>query len=113
MVNIAANSFPRFWVQYGVAPFGFDLIVGATAVNATDYYPYLQTGQIKGLLAGGRAAAEYEGLLVDRGILPKAGAATRGLGSQSLALAVILAFIAIGNAAYFLGRRGGAKGAKP
>jgi hypothetical protein len=113
VINIAANSFPRFWVQYGVAPFGFDLIVGATAVNATDYYPYLQAGQIKGLLAGGRAAAEYEGILVDRKILQKPGDATRGLGSQSLALAVILAFIAIGNAAYFLGRGGAKKGATP
>jgi hypothetical protein len=112
VVNIASNSFPRFWVQYGVAPFGFDLIVGATAVNATDYYPYLQTGQIKGLLAGGRAAAEYEGILVDRKILAKPGDATRGLGSQSLALAVILAFIAVGNAAYFLGRGLAAKGAR-
>ena len=113
VVDIASNSFPRFWVQYGVAPFGFDLIIGATAVNATDYYPYLQTGQIKGLLAGGRAAAEYEGILVDRGILPEPGDATRGLGSQSLALAVILAFIAIGNAAYFLGKSGAARGARP
>jgi hypothetical protein len=113
VVNIASNSFPTFWVQYSVAPFGFDFIVGATAVNATDYYPYLQTGQIKGLLAGGRAAAEYEGILVDRGILPGPGDATRGLGSQSLALAVILAFIAIGNAAYFLGRRGATRGVRP
>jgi hypothetical protein len=113
VINIASNSFPRFWVQYGVAPFGFDLIIGATAVNATDYYPFLQTGQIKGLLAGGRAAAEYEGLLVDRGVLAETGDATRGLGSQSLALAVILFFIAIGNAAHFLGRRDAARGARP
>ena len=112
VVDIASNSMPRFWVQYGVAPHGIDLIVGATAVNATDYYPYLQTGQIKGLLAGGRAAAEYEGLLLDRGVRREPGDATRGLGSQSLALAVILAFILIGNAAYFLSRAGGAKGAR-
>ncbi len=105
VISIAANSMPRFWVQYSASLFGFDLIVGATAVNATDYFPYVQTGQIKGLLAGGRAAAEYEGMLVDRKIRPAVGDATRGLGSQSLALAVILAFIAIGNVAYFAGRR--------
>jgi hypothetical protein len=105
VISVAANSMPRFWVQYGVSPFGFDLVVGATAVNATDYLPYVQTGQIKGLLAGGRAAAEYEGMLADRGVRPDVGDATRGLGSQSLALLVILGFIGLGNAAYFLRRR--------
>ena len=113
VISVAANSMPRFWVQYGVMPFGFDLIVGATAVNATDYFPYLQAGQIRGLLAGGRAAAEYEEMLLDRGIRKAAGDATRGLGSQSLALAVILAFIAIGNAAHFLGRRRAPEGRTP
>lgn len=111
VIDVASNSMPRFWVQYAVAPHGIDLLVGATAVNATDYYPYLQTGQIRGLLGGGRAAAEYEGILLERGIRKEPGDATRGLGSQSLALAVILAFIVIGNAAYFLGRAGRAKGA--
>lgn len=113
VVCIAANSMPRFWVQYAVASFGFDLIVGATAVNATDYFPYVQAGQIRGLLAGGRAAAEYEGMLVERGFRKEAGDATRGLGSQSLALAVILAFIALGNVAWFAGRRPASKGGAP
>lgn len=106
VVNIASNSFPKFWIQYGVAPFGFDLLVGCTAVNATDLYPYLQTGQLKGMLAGGRAGAEYEALLVEKGIVEKTGDATRGLGSQSLALMAILLFIAVGNAGYFLGKKG-------
>ena len=108
VVNMASNSFPKFWIQYGVAPFGFDLLVGCTAVNATDLYPYLQTGQLKGLLAGGRAGAEYEALLVEKGVVSQTGDATRGLGSQSLALIAILLFIVMGNAGYFLGR--GARG---
>ena len=105
VVNIASNAFPKFWIQYGVAAFGFDLLVGCTAVNATDLYPYLQTGQLKGLLAGGRAAAEYETLLVETGIIEKTGDATRGLAPQSLALLSLLAFIAVGNAGYFARRR--------
>lgn len=110
VVSVAANSMPRFWVQYAVEPFGFDLLVGATAVNAADYFPYVQAGQIKGMIAGGRAAAEYEGILVDRGVRTEVGDATRGLGSQSLALAVILLFIAVGNVAYFAGRRAAGRG---
>ncbi|MBN2530168.1 MAG: hypothetical protein JXR76_27500 [Deltaproteobacteria bacterium] len=105
VVNIASNAFPRFWIQYSVTPHRFDFLAGTTAVSATEYFPYLQTGQLKGLLAGGRGAAEYETYLVQKGILETSGDATAGLGSQSLALFTILSFIALGNVAWFLGRR--------
>ena len=104
VVNIASNAFPRFWIQYSVTPHGFDFLAGTTAVGATEYYPYLQTGQLKGLLAGGRGAAEYETYLCELGVLKHPGDATRGLGAQSLALFTILGFILVGNAAYFMGR---------
>jgi hypothetical protein len=105
IVNVASNSMPKFWINYAVAPFGVRLLVACTAVQATDYYPYLQSGQVAGLLGGGRAGAEYEGLLLDAGVLEAAGDATRGLGSQSLALVAILLFIALGNVGYFAARR--------
>lgn len=105
VVNVASNTLPRIWITYGVGQFGFDLLVGCTAVQATDYYPFLQSGQLKGLVSGGKSAAEYETLLVDRGVLPEAGDATRALGSQSLALLTILGLIALGNVAQFLRRR--------
>jgi hypothetical protein len=105
IVNIASNSMPRFWINYAVAPFGVRLLVACTAVQATDYYPYLQTGQVAGLLGGGRAGAEYEGMLLDSGVIDSAGDATRGLGSQSLALMAILLFIVLGNVGYFAARR--------
>jgi hypothetical protein len=110
VIDIASNSLPKFWIQYGVAPYGFPFLMACTAVQATDYYPYLQTGQVKGLLAGGRAGAEYEVLLLASGVIESTGDATRGLGSQSLALIAVLAFIVLGNAGYFAGRlrdRGG------
>jgi hypothetical protein len=105
VVNIASNAFPRFWIQYGVTPHGFDFLAGTTAVGAAEYYPYLQTGQLKGLLAGGRGAAEYETYLTAAGVLSGPGDATTGLGSQSLALIAILGFILLGNVATFLGSR--------
>ena len=107
VINIASNAFPRFWIQYAATPFNIDFLAGTTAVNATEYFPFLQTGQLKGLLAGGRAAAAYENLLVQEGVLMKTGDATKALGSQSLALLVILLFIAIGNVGYFAGRSRG------
>ena len=99
VVNIASNSFPRFWVQYGVAPFGFDLIVGATAVNATDYYPYLQTHQLVGMLNGMKGAAEYEKLV---GVESDA---SKAMGPQSCAHFLIILLVIFGNIVYAVSRR--------
>ena len=103
VVSIASNSMAQFWIAWGVAPFGVQLLMACTATQATDYFPYLQTGQVKGLIAGGKAGAEYETLLVEQGYMDQTGDATRGLGSQSLALMAILAFIVAGNVGFFAG----------
>lgn len=110
LICISANSNPRFWINYAVEPYGIEFLLSCTAVDAPNYFPFLQTGQVKGLLAGGRAGAEYEGILKERGILKGIGDGTRALGSQSLSLLVIIAFILVGNLGYFLGRRRGAAG---
>ena len=99
-----------WWVTYAREKIGLPVAFGVTAVMATDYFPYLQTGQVKGLIAGGRAGAEYEGMLVKQGVLDKPGDATRSLDSQSLALAVIIAFIVLGNIGYFASRRRSKRG---
>lgn len=106
VVNIASNAFPMFWIQYSVTPHGLDFLAGTTAVHAAECFPYLQTRQLKGLLVGGRGAAEYETYLKKIGVLSQFGDATKGLGSQSLALFTILGFIALGNIAYFTLKRG-------
>jgi hypothetical protein len=104
VIDIAANSNPRFWINFAVAPHGVDFLMACTAVQATDYFPFLQTGQVKGLIAGGRAGAELENILVKEGVLKEPGDATRSLGAQSLALLAILGFIILGNIGYFAGR---------
>ncbi len=104
VIDIASNTMPQFWISYGVAPFGFEFLMACTAVQATDYFPYVQTGQVDGLIAGGRAGAELEWLLVDAGFLDEPGDATRALGSQSLAIAAILGLIVIGNLGHFAAR---------
>jgi hypothetical protein len=104
VVNIASNVNPEHWINYAVTPTGIDFLMSVTAVQATNYFPFLQTGQVDGMIAGGKAGAEYEGMLIDQGILDGPGDAIRALGSQSLALLTILGLIALGNAGYFAGR---------
>ncbi len=65
--------------------------------------PYYQAGQIKGLMSGTRSAAEYE---VRAG---RPGRAAAGMDAQSLGHLVIILAIGLGNLAYFIGRKGGAK----
>lgn len=108
--SIASNTVPRFWITWGVAPFGFDFLMACPATNATDYYTFLQTKQLKAILAGGRAGAEYEGMLVDQGVLSSLGVSSRGLDSLTMALLTIIAFIVLGNLGYFAGRLAQKKG---
>jgi hypothetical protein len=65
---------------------------------ATDYYPYLQSGQLFGLLPGIKGAAEYEQLSDVRGD------GLRGIPYQTAAHAVVLIFIVLTNVAFFAKR---------
>jgi hypothetical protein len=86
--------------------------VGCTAVSAPKFYAYLDSGQMIGLLGGLKGASEYERLLTDA--YPSTRAvyadrmvfnAMRGMDVQTIIHVVIIAFIVIGNVAYFLSRR--------
>lgn len=91
------------WVQIGVDRFGVKLGAGNTAVQAPQVYPYIRSGQLVGLLGGLNGAAEFEKIT---GVLGKG---TKFMVSQSFAHVIVIAFIIIGNAAYFLGERKGKK----
>jgi hypothetical protein len=84
------------WVQVAVDRYGLKMGTGNTAVQATSVYPYLRAGQLKGLLGGLNGAAEFEKAC---GFLGKG---TKFMVSQSFSHVVVIAFIIIGNAAYFL-----------
>jgi hypothetical protein len=87
------------WVRVGNALYHRKIAGGSTAVSAPQFFPYLQTGQLIGLLGGLKGAAEYETLV------NYPGAATSRMDSQSVAHLVIIAFIIFANAAYFISRR--------
>ncbi|UCD17517.1 MAG: hypothetical protein JSV44_01010 [Candidatus Zixiibacteriota bacterium] len=87
------------WVQVAVDRYGVNLGAGNTAVQAPQMYPYLRAGQLKGLLGGLNGAAEFEK------IAGRIGKGTKFMVSQSFSHVIVIAFIIIGNAAYFLGEK--------
>jgi len=87
------------WVQVAVDRYGVNLGAGNTAVQAPQVYPYLRSGQLKGLLGGMSGAAEFERLI------KKEDKGTKFMLSQSFAHMIVIAFIIIGNVAYFMGGR--------
>ena len=100
VIDLAAgDSIEFWWLPFGQEKYNLAFAAGCTAVMAPDLYPFLQSGQMRGLIGGLVGAAEYEHL-VDH----PAGA-TAGMRSQSFAHLIIVAFILLGNAAYFLARR--------
>jgi hypothetical protein len=92
------------WLLYAQSRYGMKVGAGLTAVSAADAYPYLQSGQLTGLLAGMKGAAEYE-VLVQKNNYSKAYMpAVAAMDSQSLAHVVIMILVIIGNIAYFATR---------
>jgi hypothetical protein len=87
------------WVLVANALFQNRIAAGCTAVSAPQFFPYLQTGQLVGLLGGLKGAAEYETLTA------YAGKASRRMDSQSVAHVVIIVFILFANVSYFILRR--------
>ena len=110
LVSVAASAFPLSWINLAQTQFGIHLGCGITAVSAADFYPYVNSGQFTGMLAGMKGAAEYEELLEQRMVrngmdwhLRRKG--TEAMSSQAAAHLAIMAFIIIGNIAYFVTRR--------
>ena len=107
------------WVQYACDPKNVPLSSGCTSIMVTDAIPYVESGQLKGILAGMPGAAEYENLVYNfmksdlenekienfENILP--GKATSRMSAQSLAHIVMVLFIIVGNVSYFLSRKKG------
>jgi hypothetical protein len=60
VVEFAGSVAGASWFTYARPKFGLNVGVGVTAVMAADEYPYLQSGQLIGMLAGLKGAAEYE-----------------------------------------------------
>ena len=105
------------WVQYACDPKNIPLSSGCTSIMVTDAIPYVESGQLKGILAGMPGAAEYENLVYNfmknetdnkfilnyDNIYP--GKAISRMSAQSLAHVIMVLFIVFGNIAYYLKRK--------
>jgi hypothetical protein len=98
VLNITATSGIDFWITYGQGRYKFPLAAAASAVMAPNYYNYVQSGQLVGLIGGLRGAAEYEEL-IDHPAL-----AVRGMFVQSVAHLLIVALIIMGNVMFVIER---------
>jgi len=104
-IILAAADYPQEWLMYAQARYGLKLGAGLTAVMAPKYYPFLQTGQLSGMMSGMKGAAEYENLLLTAGYTEKTGKAEIGMNSQTLIHLLIIILIIIGNIGYVATRR--------
>jgi hypothetical protein len=95
----------RQWLLFAQSRYGANMGVGVTAVSAADVYPYVETGQVIGLLAGMKGASEYEALVQRNNYTQAVGKAVRRMDSQSLGHLFIMIFIILGNIGYFFIRR--------
>ena len=105
------------WVQFACDEHNVPLSSGCTSIMVTDAIPYVESGQIRGILAGMPGAAEYEQMVFkylndsqnneflnpDAIIVP--GKATSRMSAQSIAHVLMVVFIVLGNISYYLIRR--------
>ena len=87
------------WVQIAVDRFGAKCGAGNTAVQAPQVYPYLRSGQLIGLLGGMSGGAEFEKAVNEKG------QASTFIFAQMISHATVIAFIIIGNMAFFISRK--------
>ncbi len=102
-VTNAGSAACTWWIIYGREKIGLPVAFGVTAVMATDYYIYIQSGQIIGQMGGLRGAAEYEVLLLDNDYTSEPGKAFIGMDVQNIAHLLIIFLVILGNIAFFAG----------
>jgi hypothetical protein len=103
VIDLTAGNTADMWLVDGNGRYGFPLAIGITGVMAADYYQYLQSGQLFGIIPGIKGAAEYEKLI------KQPGKGMEQAAYQVVAHTVIILFIIISNVAYFATRKGKAR----
>lgn len=106
------------WVQYACDPKKIPLSSGCTSIMVTDAIPYIESGQLKGILAGMPGAAEYEKMVYDllqeqlnkNSNLNKDAVLTKGkalarMSAQSVSHLLMVIFIILGNVSYYFSRK--------
>ena len=100
LIDLSSGSLTEDWITYANVQFNLQIAAGVTGVIISQMYPYLQTGQLIGLIPGIAGAAEYE-RLIDA---PAKG--TLWINIESFVHLLIIGLVVIGNIAFFIQRRG-------
>jgi len=63
IIDVTPSALYEAWMAYFAGPGGVKMGVAPTAVMVSDIFPYLDSGQIVGMLKGLAGAAQYESLV--------------------------------------------------
>jgi hypothetical protein len=88
-----------YWTTWVYGQIRTPIGVGVTGIIAPEIFPYLDSGQVSGLMAGMKGAAEYEDLLGERLQGFKA------MKSQNMAHLLVILLIILGNIGFFAARK--------
>lgn len=99
LIDLASGSSTEAWITYANVQFNLQIAAGVTGVIISQMYPYLQTGQLVGLLSGILGAAEYERLIdvPAKGML--------WINIESFVHLLIVLMVVIGNIIFFKQRQ--------
>lgn len=100
---VSGSASWQYWVIWVYGQIRTPVGVGVTGIIAPQIFPYLDSGQISGLMAGMKGAAEYEDLLGYR----RDG--FRAMKAQNMAHMLVILLIILGNIGFFAARRQGTK----
>ena len=98
MIVSVSAGYPgvKEWIQQVGTRYGMRIGGGVTAVTAPEMYPYIQSGQLTGLLSGMKGAAEYEQLIARPGL------GIAGMVAQSSVHIMVVIFIIFANVVYLI-----------
>jgi hypothetical protein len=101
MIVCVSAGYPgiKEWVQQVATRYNLAIGGGVTAVSGPEMYPYIQSGQLVGLLAGMKGAAEYEQLV------EKPGLGLSGMVAQSYVHVMVVIFIIFANVVFVIEKR--------
>lgn len=91
------------WVMIADAQYKVPVAGGVTAVTAPEISPYLNSGQLLGLMAGLRGAADYETMVIKKfpPFSDYVNSAIAGMDPQNIVHLMIIIFIIIANIIYW------------
>lgn len=96
VICITGTALLDYWMVYVGDKYGVPVMGGVTSISQVGYGPYLQKGQLKGLIGGMKGAAEYEKLISEMW------KGTSGIDALNIAQLLVIFFIVFSNILIFI-----------